>query len=57
MITCPNCGAHVDEVEDRCPSCSVPLKVTCSNCGASVSAEEEACPSCGTLLTHATEST
>ena len=54
--TCPNCGAEVeDETLDRCPDCSVPLKVTCANCGEKAPAGGEECPECGALLAHAAE--
>lgn len=53
-ITCPNCGAETDASEDRCPECSVPLKILCPDCGAEAGADEEQCPACGTSLAHAT---
>ncbi len=53
---CPNCGAPVADVdEDRCPSCSLPLKVVCPNCGAHVAADEEECPACDAPLSHAAD--
>ncbi|HVM69832.1 MAG TPA: zinc ribbon domain-containing protein [Gaiellaceae bacterium] len=53
--TCPNCGAEVDELaDDRCPDCSVPLKVTCANCGEKTPADGEECVACAAPLTHAT---
>jgi predicted amidophosphoribosyltransferase len=46
----------VDEAaEDRCPSCSLPLKVVCSNCGEKVPADAEECPACDASLTHAVD--
>jgi len=56
LVHCPNCGVEVDEAaEDRCPSCSLPLKVACSNCGEKAPADADACPACDTLLTHAVD--
>ncbi len=56
VTTCPNCGAEVDEAaEDRCPSCSLPLKVMCPNCGERVPADAEECPECDALLAHAAD--
>ena len=56
VAICPNCGASVDEAaEDRCPSCSIPLKVVCPNCGEHVPEEEDVCPSCDASLAHANE--
>jgi rRNA maturation endonuclease Nob1 len=56
MARCPNCGVEVDEAaEDRCPSCSLPLKVVCANCGEKVPADAEECSACGNSLTHAVE--
>jgi RNA polymerase subunit RPABC4/transcription elongation factor Spt4 len=56
LARCPNCGVEVDEAaEDRCPSCSVPLKVVCSNCGEKVPADAEECPACDASLTHAVD--
>jgi predicted amidophosphoribosyltransferase len=58
LARCANCGFEVDEeAEDRCPSCSLPLKVTCSNCGGKVPADAEECGTCGAWLTHAVDST
>ena len=55
-VTCPNCGATVDEdADDRCPECNVPLKVTCPNCGNAVPEDEDECPDCGASLAHAAE--
>ncbi|HZG36713.1 MAG TPA: zinc ribbon domain-containing protein [Gaiellaceae bacterium] len=54
--TCPNCGAEVDDSTlDRCPDCSVPIKVTCPNCGEKAAADEDDCPACGAPLAHAAE--
>lgn len=56
VTTCPNCGERVDEAaEDRCPSCSIPLKVTCANCGEHAPADAEECPACDAPLTHAVD--
>jgi predicted amidophosphoribosyltransferase len=56
LARCPNCGVEVDEAaEDRCPSCSLPLKVVCSNCGEKVPADAEECPACEASLTHAVD--
>ncbi len=56
LATCPNCKADVAGVdEDRCPSCSLPLKVACPNCGTHVSADEDDCPACEAPLSHAVE--
>ena len=55
-VTCPNCGADVGETaEDRCPSCSLPLKVMCANCGEKAPADAEECPACDAPLTHAVD--
>ena len=54
--TCSNCGAEVDEAaDDRCPDCSVPLKVACPNCGEKAPADAEECPACDAPLSHAAE--
>lgn len=56
IATCPNCGLEVDEaVMDRCPGCSVPLKVVCANCGEKVPADADECPACDEPLTHAVD--
>jgi len=56
LATCPNCGVDLAGVDaDRCPSCSVPLKVVCANCGEHVSADEEECPACDAPLSHAAD--
>ena len=56
LATCPNCGAEVDATaEDRCPSCSIPVKVACANCGEHVPADADECSSCGAPLTHAVD--
>lgn len=56
VATCPNCGVEVDEAAlDRCPSCSLPLKVMCANCGEKVPADADACPACDAPLTHAVD--
>jgi hypothetical protein len=58
LATCANCGAAVDAAEeDRCPACSVPLKVVCANCGERVPADASNCPACDALLTHAVGAT
>lgn len=54
-ITCPNCGAEVGRDEERCPSCSLPLKVLCPDCGAHAPADADECPACGASLAQATE--
>jgi rRNA maturation endonuclease Nob1 len=57
VARCANCGALVDEgAEDRCPSCSAPLKVVCPNCGEHVPEAEDVCPECGASLAHAIDS-
>jgi hypothetical protein len=54
--SCPNCGAELDDPAlDRCPDCSVPVKVTCANCGEKAPADAETCPGCDALLAHAAE--
>jgi rRNA maturation endonuclease Nob1 len=54
VAQCANCGALVDEAaEDRCPSCSVPLKVVCPNCGRRAPEDDDVCPACGASLAHA----
>lgn len=54
--TCPNCGSEVDDVAaDRCPDCSVPLKVICANCGEKTPADVEECLACDAPLTHAAD--
>jgi predicted amidophosphoribosyltransferase len=56
VASCPNCGLEVDEdAEDRCPGCSLPLKVLCSNCGEKVPADADECPACDAPLTHAVD--
>ena len=56
LATCPNCGARVDEAaDDRCPSCTAPLKVVCANCGEHVPEDEDMCPRCGESLAHASQ--
>jgi transposase len=55
-ITCPNCGAEASRDLDRCPSCSIPLRVLCPECGAHASVDEDDCPVCGASLAQATES-
>jgi RNA polymerase subunit RPABC4/transcription elongation factor Spt4 len=57
MVVCPNCGASVDEHEERCPSCSVPLQIACPDCGTHAPFDEDVCPACGTSLAQATEPT
>ena len=54
-MTCPNCGAVLDEVPDRCPSCSIPLVVACPECGTHARVDEDDCAACGASLAHASE--
>lgn len=56
IARCPSCGALVDQTaDDRCPECSLPIKVSCPDCGAKVPADEDECPQCGTSLAHAAD--
>ncbi len=58
LATCPNCSADLAAAAvdgDRCPSCSLPLKVACPNCGEHAWADEEECPACDAPLTFAVE--
>jgi RNA polymerase subunit RPABC4/transcription elongation factor Spt4 len=56
VTTCANCGATVDEAaDDRCASCSAPLKVACPKCGELAPEDEVWCPACGTSLAHAVD--
>lgn len=56
VASCPNCGLEVDEsAVDRCPGCSLPLKVTCASCGERVPADADECPACDEPLTHAVD--
>jgi uncharacterized membrane protein YvbJ len=53
-LTCPNCGARAPVAADRCPECSVPLKLSCPECGSEARADADECPACGTSLANAT---
>jgi RNA polymerase subunit RPABC4/transcription elongation factor Spt4 len=57
VVVCPNCGVSVDENEERCPSCSVPLQIACPDCGTHAPFDEDVCPACGASLAQATEPT
>lgn len=60
MLTCPSCGARVDDGALVCPRCHAQLDVTrrislseaswCPGCGALVAPGETTCPKCGTLV-------
>ncbi|WP_455139734.1 zinc ribbon domain-containing protein [Thermophilibacter sp.] len=60
MLTCPSCGARVDDGALVCPRCHAQLDVTrrislseaswCPGCGALVAPGETTCPKCGTRV-------
>lgn len=51
---CQHCGAHVDAVAVRCPSCgrlaATESSNLCEHCGAPVDLSSVQCPSCGRIL-------
>jgi hypothetical protein len=56
LATCPNGGSDLAGFDgERCPSCSLPLKVACPSCGEHAWADEEECPACDTPLSFAVD--